>query len=354
MNVQNYSLRIRRSRGFTLVEILVVITIMSVLMLLIVPRVRIITKDRNIRETARVVGSMFANASQRATAEGKNAGVLIRRNGNFIDSNYVDSNGQPVPYAGTRLYLMRAVPDWAGDSESDMASKSTVNTGYISVPLPFGHTSETPVVAVNDRCYLNYQNFGYLITDVKINGNSLDLKLDTGLGSKSVYPEPPVLTIPSLTVSFRIERSPRIVESSAIDLPTGYQIDLRYSGWFTDNDAVQFMAIDDVADQSDIEVIFDETGGIDGVKCNADTPPVDAISSLYLFISEDDLELRPNQDPLVRDANLWVTVGNQTGGTSIGYNASPGEFVNNTNLMEMRNRITYARGLAANRQNANQ
>jgi prepilin-type N-terminal cleavage/methylation domain-containing protein len=365
MNTQDRKSQFGAYRGFTLVEILVVITIMSVLTLLIVPRVRLITKDRNIREAARVVGSMFANASQRAAAEGKKAGVLIRRNANFVDANYRDSNGQAIPYAATTLYLMRAVPDFTGDDASARATRISATRCRIDTPL------DVDAVQVNDRIFLNNQRFGYRIKSIAPNdATELDLELETF--DNSVYNSVRRTTYPPLgfstPVTFRIERRPRIVASSGIDLPTGYQIDLRYSGWFVDSpggfppDSVTLMNIDNVNPDNDpttintdIQVVFNEQGGIESVEHGSDfNQKFLPTSSLYLFVTEDDLDLGANQDPLVRDSNLWVTVGNHNGGTSIGYNASPGNFIDNTNVMEMRNRITYARGLAANRQNASQ
>lgn len=379
MNIQHKTATLIKRPGVTLVEILVVITIMSVLTLLIVPRVRTINKDRNIRETARVVGSMFANASQRAAADGKNAGVLIKRNGNFVDSNFQDSNNRAISYAGTTLYMMRAVPDFTGDDDdAGVWLSPTTSADFIcriAQPLDHDQNAGEYVVRVNDRIFLKNQRYGYRVMQVDEKtvamGNLvLDLTLDTHTNngiSRSTYPRP-VLPNESLDVerpfgivtrtegslAFRIERRPRVIASSAVDLPSGYQIDLRYSGWFNAmNNAVRFMSVDDVDENTDIEVVFNETGGIEDVRFDANAS-ITPTNSLFLFVTEDDLNLGQNQDPLVRDSNLWVTVGNHNGGTGIFYNASPGEFVDNTNLTEMRTRITNARYLATFREDAAQ
>ena len=62
--------------GFTLVEILVTITIMVILTALLIPNVRTVTKDRNAREAARLVGSIMSQASQRAVNDGV-AGIVL-------------------------------------------------------------------------------------------------------------------------------------------------------------------------------------------------------------------------------------------------------------------------------------
>jgi len=65
--------------AFTLIEVLVVITILSILTALAIPRLRVVNKERGMREASRVVASSFAQASQRAVNEGV-SGVLLRRN----------------------------------------------------------------------------------------------------------------------------------------------------------------------------------------------------------------------------------------------------------------------------------
>ena len=89
--------------GVTLVELLVVITIMTIVTALIIPRVRVLNKDRNIRETSRVIGSLLASASNNAIAQGA-AGVVFERNRNFVERN--DDNDEEVFFACTRMYLM--------------------------------------------------------------------------------------------------------------------------------------------------------------------------------------------------------------------------------------------------------
>ena len=58
------------SRGVTLVELLVVISIMTIIFAILVPRLRAVNEDRNIREAARVVSSAFSRASSRAINDG--------------------------------------------------------------------------------------------------------------------------------------------------------------------------------------------------------------------------------------------------------------------------------------------
>lgn len=365
--------KLNSHRGVTLVEILLVITIMGVLSAMIIPRVRMVNKDRNIREAARIVGSMFANSSNRAIADGRRAGVLIERNRNNS-------------FAGTRLYEMRSVPGFTGDDADAVAWRppSGTNLNFVArIIRPLQHDEEADpprrVVRANDKIYFGNQSFGYRITNVREIVNAadspsfLDLQLETYVNngvSRTTLPRPAWREVPSNDIAyrlgdsgvdiqtFRIERRPRVVRTSQIELPAGYEIDLRYSGWFGavdpdtdsyDADLVQFQS-----GQSDIVVVFDETGGIDSVRHS--TGSHIPTSSLQLFVSENDLELdrSSGEDPLIRPSNLWVSVNHLNGGTSIGYNNPLDPAADLDDRAEMRTRIKESQELATNRQDAAQ
>ena len=66
-------------RGFTLIELLMVISVMIILAAIVIPKLRVVTADRKIREAARVVESMFASARDDAMVNGF-AGIEIVRN----------------------------------------------------------------------------------------------------------------------------------------------------------------------------------------------------------------------------------------------------------------------------------
>ena len=104
------TLKTHRTQGFTLIEILVVIVIATVVLSIAIPRIRTVNAERNARETARVVGSAFSNASQRAAIEGV-AGLRIVRNPNFIQGG----GATPFQFAATQLTVLRAVPSFTGD-----------------------------------------------------------------------------------------------------------------------------------------------------------------------------------------------------------------------------------------------
>ncbi len=356
-----------RMRGVTLVELMVVVTIISILTAIMIPRLRIINKDRNIREAARIVGSVFANASQRAINEG-GAGVLMERHPNFIST----PPGIPgVRFACTTMYVMRNLPPYTGDDENSGADNPMGgNTITIDRPLEHDPTATPPrlVVQQNDYISLNHSSVRYRITNTPGPGSPMTLVLD----NSGYLPDPPRGT----DMPFVIHRQPRKLESSRVELPEGYFVDLRSSGPTVsgdDNigsgcnqgpDLSDFTG--DIVSANEIKVLFGPDGGIDQVyffdngPLSSTPPPTGGqiiglrpAGSLYMFVVA--YETDPSIDPINQASNLWVTVNNITGGTNIGYNAPP------TGTLDMDgdgfvgtlgDRILESRGIAVNKQSA--
>ena len=165
-------------QGFTLVEILVVISILLILTALLVPNIRTVTKDRNAREAARVVGSVFSLANQRAVSDGV-AGVVLFRNENFL----IDTNGDNAlnpaddfSFAVTSLGLLRRVPNYTGDFPGAQAiiSPTPPPAGAIRLrmPLPIEQTALN-LISPGDRIALNNSTFDYPISQAFINPTPL-------------------------------------------------------------------------------------------------------------------------------------------------------------------------------------
>ncbi len=346
--------------GFTLVELLVVISIMAALTALMLPRLRVVNKDRNIREAARVVGSKFAEASDRARRDGKAALTLVR------NSNMVDLAG--VQYAATSLYLSRAVPNYVGDDGTPGVFTNIISGETalrIVEPLEFDPaTPEENVVRVGDSVRFNVTAGGsssavpvtspvaYLITNVvrEPSGGRLQLTLERKLTQ-------PPLPRPGTQVSFVIERQPKILRSSITDLPPGYIVDLRLSGPVEDMDSGSADQSGVVSSTSNlilkrplfyeqlrpgagplltdqygrIDIFFDSTGGISSIRSYrglwGTTGTVGVFVSepvtepLHLFVSPSQLE--DNSSPIYSASNLWVTINNSSGNVNIGYNNPP-------------------------------
>ena len=347
-----------RRSGLTLVELLVVIAIMGLLTALIVPQVRLINKDRNIREAARVVGTALTQARDRAVATGA-AGLQIERNTNITDGD--------VCYAGTRLYLMRKVPNYQDAAGAIIDWNSA--PGQVQIRLPYGW--EPGMIQPGDRIRFDHSSVRYPITHTPTLGG-LGLGLRIGLSGG-------VLPIPRSgnNIPFVVERSPRRIESSRVDLPDGYIIDLRYSGYW-DGQTTDF-AITPTLDvlgnpvvasgsrvAAPIELIFNSDGGLDRLNVqekNAGLQPNDPPRTPYMARGSVDLfvtEYRPDaaglsgvpaaQQILANPAALWVTLSDKSGGVNVGYNAPP----DNNASPDLQSLILFARGASRDRSSAKQ
>lgn len=375
----------KKNSGITLVELLVVISILAVITAVMLPRLRTINKDRNIRESARVVGSLLAKASQNAVNDGT-AGVIIERNENFVDD-------EGVMYGASTMYLMRKVPPYTGDLAPANNLAYPVSEYVIEVPSPF----EADAVLVNDYISVNYNSVKYRIIGIGNSQTRTDFKiltLSSGMGGDVL----PFLPTANSGVPFIVHRQPRKLASSRVDLPNGFLVDLRYSGpinanantagtlveptrsWFDevvlppDPNAGAVANLEMAYAARTVQIIFNSNGGVDRVyyyNPYSDVNYVDEFEDpsqfpqagrvggfidsripngpLFFYVSEYEIEPLPNDGVLDSPANLWVTLNNSTGATNVASNTVP----TNPNAL-LGARIEYARGMAKEFQSAAQ
>ena len=336
-------LRMRaRKPGFTLVEVLVVIAIVVVLLTIMIPRVRVINRDRKVREAARVVASAITRAAQRAAVGGE-AGIFFERNLNFRYSPPTarDLAGLPiaVPYAVNRIHQMQAVEPFSGDFLNDRAEVIRSDNGNVMVKVPrplsmaSAGTGQSDFLGDGATIFLEGRSYGYGLTDViaevttpttEFPNGSLTLQMASSESGRiedagSSFPPPA-----NGKYRFRIERAPRRVEGAMVELPRGYIIDLRYSGsvvsdgLYPETDLASFTTTDDtfvklfISDvykgwqgRSRIEygIGFDPCTGNETVVLDERGP---FVKTTFFLITEFDPETK--RDPLTDPDSLWVTV----------------------------------------------
>jgi type II secretory pathway pseudopilin PulG len=99
--------------GFTLVELLVVVSIMMLLVVMAVPRMRPAMENRRVREAARAINVYLSSARNRAIENGRPWGVAVVRDANSpLSGVTLIQVESPAPYAGDMDGATIRLQDW--------------------------------------------------------------------------------------------------------------------------------------------------------------------------------------------------------------------------------------------------
>ena len=163
-----------RHAGMSLVELLVVITILTIVTAATIPIMAPNVEARRQRETARLITSAFAGAQTRAIASGRPAGIWIERDiGARYASSVLYNCEVPPPYTGdttdTRFVVERIPsPPNMNDDTTGAAARYNQNTGlnsqyiYFRAILVSGSFSDG-MIQPGDRIQFNNQGPSYEI-----------------------------------------------------------------------------------------------------------------------------------------------------------------------------------------------
>jgi prepilin-type N-terminal cleavage/methylation domain-containing protein len=221
--------------GFTLTELLVAISILSAIAVLAIPRIRSLNRERGIREAARVVGSIFAEAGIRAKTDGFCA-VGIRRNPRYLRFVLEGGSSGEIYYASTSLFLMKKVPAYTGNGPSEEDRTAVINSANptnltVSIPEPLSQDLIEEFQTIQNAP--GYQiRLGNVSCPLPVSGF---IKSETVNGKRRILlscQRPPFIGIPPINhpIDFRLDRPLREIRDSEVQLPRGYIINLNYSG----------------------------------------------------------------------------------------------------------------------------
>ena len=230
------------SRAFTLIEMLIVVSIMMILVAAGVSVFRPASDSRRIREAARAINVYLSSARNRAMETGRPCGVMLRR----LDS---------APLAVLNLDQCEVPPCYTGDTEQSVATVIYLGGNAVEatldVPLPPG------MVRPNDRIQFNSHGPLYRIISLAddpsgqfIVSDTLLLTFDTSQGQ--MVPWPDLTGTPKPPASYRIYRAPVKSVATPLQLPASIVIDLGASG----TGVVPF------GNTTDVTIVFSPNGSV--------------------------------------------------------------------------------------------
>ena len=276
----------RARGGMTLLELLIVITVMMMLIGVALPTMKPALEGRQIREAARSVNIYLSSARSVAMSTGRPCGVMIQRL-------------EAEPLCSMDLAQAQVPPPYAGDTVNARATVTRVGAGTVTANLT-GFNLE--LVERGDLVQFNHQGPLYTITGL---GNPLTLQIDVSQGLQLPWPE----ERESGPVPYKIFRSPMKSYAAPLQLPGSAVIDLQFSG-AEDPDHVL------ATGEGPIYIMFSPDGSVyrayHGGHVHYVTEPI------YLLIGRRDLVPAPaaggDPPPNYQDMrNFWITLNPQTG-----------------------------------------
>ncbi len=290
-------------RGLTLVELLMVISIMTILLVIAVPLMRPAFQDRYVREAARMVSAYFAGAQRRAAELGRPVGVWIER---------LDGTELGARHA-VRLYMAEVPPSFSGaqlDSRVRVAASGTVGTLQFVDFQGNANVNDavvlSTVLAVGDPFTIKFDHKGYEYVGRRT-ASDFEVKIPWGV--------PPGADVSGRGVPYEITLAPTRSAVNPLVLPADAVIDLSLSGTTSRRE------LDPVTtgDATPVVIVFAPSGGVDCIYLSGDQQPLP--SPLHLLIGRKARVVNPQAttvwSPELTNLGdptcLWVTVSNRTG-----------------------------------------
>jgi prepilin-type N-terminal cleavage/methylation domain-containing protein len=279
--------------AFTLIEMLIVVTIMMILVAAAATVFRPAGESRRIREAAREIYVYLGSARNRAMETGRPCGVIFRR---FAGA----------PAAAMTADQCEVPPCYCGDTEQSYAQVTYLGTGNV-ISATLDAAPPTSLVSPGDLIQFNCQGPLYPILTV---GATLTATVDVTQGQMVPWPT----NIAQATrVPYRIFRAPMKGGATPLQLPASAVVDLEWSG----TDTVLFGAT-----AGDVTIMFAPNGSVDRVYSSVTLLNGPVTQPIFLLIGKRE-RIPPPASPVASNPdtfanwqdlnNLWVVVNPQTG-----------------------------------------
>ncbi len=294
-------------RGLSLVELLVVITILVLLAGLAIPLLAPRLEEQAVREASRTLNSFFALAKSRAVELRRPVGVWIERSGDDGDrSTRLFLAETPLPYTGD---VMNATCSINGGGGRD---------GGVGTAQFDGFSGSLPIlVKAGDRIQFGYSGPYYEILNVTsgpIQVTFQNLNVPSPAASNGVH--------------YQIIRAPVKIPSSDIDLPDATAVDLTLSG--SGPEGIQFSPTigPKPIDQRTV-IMFRPDGSVSDIYQGATIAAANSglrIGDLHLLVGRSEqvnVAAPAGVDGNLADGrSIWVSINHKNGAITTAPNSS--------------------------------
>ena len=313
----------RPRRGMTLVELLVVVTIIMLLAAATIPKLRPEMDKTRIREAARSIQLYLSSARSLAMTTGRSCGVMLEplaaENGCSMTLTQVET---PPPYGGDFTGSVATVtPLGLPSSNNGIASCKITLSTPASIPLHAG-----------DQIQVGYQGYRMLVGAQVPAGTTptFPASLDCSHGEMPAWLSLPLGT-PSLPQPYKIWRWPTKSVSAALQLPTPACIDLTWSG--IDPVVAGKSPVWQVSSTPTL-IMFAADGTVDWVASGTNPMGEGVCTPIYLLVGDRAHVANSATDSnyatdvltcnLSNIANLWVAINASTGRITVSEMANYG------------------------------
>ncbi len=245
----NHVIASQKPRGVTLVELLVVITIILVIAAATLPRIKPNVDNQRIRESARMIHTYLSSARNQAISTGRPVGVMIERLGN------TDISGKLIlaeSGCSTMLSQTEVPLPYAGGSANSFAGVN-VQASMINAAMP--NDFEPTLIKPGDQIQFGFQGPWYPIQSVTTTSGSTTLT--ASIPPNTRHPWDTNSATARVYVTYKILRQPSKSAVAPLQLPSPAVVDLTQSGI----DGVSSWGIG----SKPVMIVFSANGSVEGI-----------------------------------------------------------------------------------------